>query len=118
MLSENGPISAIGSGYVETVQRQEPQTRTDEREPGTVETAFSTASVELEYGSNIDAPRPRPTVQGAETSMVVPETEPSPSTQPSIGVPSTFSTFLPGVTSDRQQTENRLKRKRKHDCHK
>ena len=112
MLSENGPISAIGSGNVATVQRLEPQPRTDERQPGTVETAFSTASVELEYGSDIDAPRPRPAVQGAETSMVVP------STQPSIGVPSTFSTFLPGVTSDRQQTENRLKRKRKHDCHK
>ena len=100
------------------VQSQELQSGTDEREPGTVETASRKPTVELEHDHGMHAPQSRSSVKDVESIMVVSETEPSPSTRPGIGVPSTFSSFLPGVTSDRQQTEKRLKRKRKHDCHK
>ena len=109
LFSENGPISAIGGlgVYDNTSQEQQPETD---------ETNYCTTCDDHLTFSDIDVPQPH-IAEIIESSRVASESEPSPSSKPRIGVSGTSSTSEIG-TGDRQQSEKRLKRKRKHHSHK
>ena len=113
LFSENGPISAIGRLSVNDNISQEPLSDTDgqSRDYHVPESDTDAAQTHIHVAEVV------------ESSIVVSELESSLSSQPNIGVPFTLSTVLSGESSeigtgDKQQSEKRLKRKRKHHSHK
>ena len=125
LFLENGPISAIGRLSLNDTINQEPQSHTDVQSRKQESDKNETTSCNHAHltVSDTDAPL-TDIVEVVESSSGVSESEPSLSSQPNIGgVPGTLSTVLSGESSgigtgDKQQSEKRLKRKRKHHSHK
>ena len=122
LFSENGPISAIGRLSVNdnTCHEAQPDTDVQSREQES-DTTSCTARDDHVTVSDTDSPQTHIAEVG-ESSMLVSESELSLSSQANKGVPGTLSTVLSGESSeigtgDKQQSEKRLKRKRKHHAH-
>ena len=117
LFSENGPISADGSCHDNTSREPQPDTDVQSREPvsGIDQTTSCTAHDDHIPISDTNAPQPH-LDEILKSNMVVSGSESSLSSQP-------FLTFVSGESSefgtgDQQQSEKRLKRKRKHHSHK